>query len=114
MFHMHFAFCNVPAAMLRMSGSIQKSTEVMAAMQNLIKLPEIQANMMDLSREMSKAGLIEEMMEDTFESLEDDDLEEQADKEVEKVLWEVTNGVLLFIILIVFMTWLLIYSMQVN
>ena len=95
---MHYfanSYCNVSTAMMRMSGSIQKSTEVMAAMQNLIKLPEIQANMMDLSREMSKAGLIEEMMEDTFESLEDDDLEEQADKEVEKVLWEVTNGTLL-------------------
>ena len=39
-----------------------------------------------------QAGLIEEMMEDTFESLEDDDLEEQADQEVEKILWEVTSG----------------------
>jgi charged multivesicular body protein 3 len=36
--------------------------------------------------------LIEEMMDDTFESLEDDDLEEQADQEVEKILWEVTSG----------------------
>ncbi len=80
-------------AMLRMTGSIQKSTEVMAAMRNLIKLPEIQSSMMDLSREMAKAGLMEEMMEDTFESLEDDDLEEEADKEVDKILWEVTNGV---------------------
>ncbi|XP_064382768.1 charged multivesicular body protein 3-like [Halichondria panicea] len=79
-------------SMLRMSGSIQKSTEVMAAMRNLIKLPEIQATMMELSREMSKAGLMEEMMEDTFEGLEDDDLEEEADKEVDKILWEVTNG----------------------
>lgn len=32
------------------------------------------------------------MLEDTFEGLEDDDLEELADKEVEKVLFEVTNG----------------------
>ena len=36
--------------------------------------------------------MIEEMMEDTFEGLEDDDLEEQADQEVEKILWEVTSG----------------------
>lgn len=79
-------------AMMRMSGSIQKSTDVMKAMQGLIKLPEIQASMMDLSREMAKAGLIEEMMEDTFEGLEDDDLDEQADKEVDKVLFEITDG----------------------
>ena len=32
------------------------------------------------------------MMEDTFEGLEDDDLEELADTEVEKILWEVTSG----------------------
>lgn len=31
-------------------------------------------------------------MEDTFESLEDDDLDELADKEVDKILFEVTNG----------------------
>lgn len=39
-----------------------------------------------------QAGLIEEMMDDTFESLEDDDLEEEADKEVDKILFEITNG----------------------
>ena len=31
-------------------------------------------------------------MQDTFEGLEDDDLEEEADKEVDKVLFEITNG----------------------
>jgi hypothetical protein len=35
------------------------------------------------------------MMDDTFEGLEDDDLEEEADKEVDKILFEVTNGMLL-------------------
>ncbi len=39
-----------------------------------------------------QAGLLEEMMEDTFEGLEDDDVEEAADAEVEKILWEVTSG----------------------
>ena len=39
-----------------------------------------------------QAGLIEEMMADTFEGLEDDDLDELADTEVEKILFEVTNG----------------------
>lgn len=32
------------------------------------------------------------MVEDTFESMEDDDLEEAADEEVEKILFEVTAG----------------------
>lgn len=32
------------------------------------------------------------MLEDTFEGLEDDDMEEAADEEVEKILFEVTEG----------------------
>ena len=35
---------------------------------------------------------MEEMLDDAFEGLEDDDIEEAADAEVEKVLWEVTSG----------------------
>ncbi len=41
---------------MRMSGSIAKSTDVMKAMQGLIRIPEIQGAMMDLSREMSKVN----------------------------------------------------------
>lgn len=41
----------------------------------------------------SQAGIIEEMMEDTFEGMEDDDLEEAAQEEVDKILFEVTKGV---------------------
>ena len=35
---------------------------------------------------------MEEMMQDTFEGLEDDDVEDLADVEVEKVLFELTQG----------------------
>lgn len=80
-------------AMVRMSNSFEKSTEVMKSMQQLIKLPEIQANMMEMSKEMMKAGIIEEMMDDAFESVNDDeDLEEEAEEEVDKVLFELTAG----------------------
>ena len=41
---------------------------------------------------VSQAGIIEEMIEDSFESLEEDDLEEAAQEEVDKILWEVTSG----------------------
>jgi charged multivesicular body protein 3 len=77
-----------------MAGAISKSTDVMKAMQDLVKLPEIRQSMFELSREMSKAGLIEEMMEDTLEGLEDDDVEDLADEEVEKVLLEITQGII--------------------
>lgn len=80
-------------ATLRVAGSLSKSTEVMAAMQRLVRLPEIGAVMQEMSKEMMKAGIIEEMMEDTFESMEDtEEMEEAAQAEVDKVLWELTEG----------------------
>lgn len=83
------------AAMLRVSGAMEKSSEVMKAMQALIKIPEIQQTMQEMSKEMMKAGLIEEMMEDTFESLEDqEELDEAAQEEIDKVLQDITAGVL--------------------
>lgn len=48
-------FC-VFLAVLRVAGAMQKSTEVMKAMQNLVKIPEIQATMRELSKEMMKVS----------------------------------------------------------
>ncbi|XP_050537265.1 charged multivesicular body protein 3 [Daktulosphaira vitifoliae] len=83
-------------SVLRMAGSLQKSTEVMQTMHSLIKVPEVAATMRDLSKEMMKAGIIEEMLDDTMESVMDDpeDMEEEAQSEIDKVLWEITAGAL--------------------
>ena len=40
--------------MLRMSGALAKSTDVMKTMGSLIRIPEIQATMRELSKEMTK------------------------------------------------------------
>ncbi|XP_055344357.1 charged multivesicular body protein 3-like isoform X1 [Paramacrobiotus metropolitanus] len=141
---------------LKVSGSLAKSTEVMQAMQSLVKMPEFNRIMQDMAREMTKnskngaavwrelnrmlnrskpnvvvdfepnelnkhfaqmgehgsphppaavpaasesplfafeqAGIIEEMMEDAMDVLDEDDIETAADAEVEKVLWELTEG----------------------
>uniref|UniRef100_A0A4W2CCL8 Ring finger protein 103 n=1 Tax=Bos indicus x Bos taurus TaxID=30522 RepID=A0A4W2CCL8_BOBOX len=83
------------AAVLRVAGSLQKSTEVMKAMQSLVKIPEIQATMRELSKEMMKAGIIEEMLEDTFESMDDqEEMEEAAEMEIDRILFEITAGAL--------------------
>ena len=80
-------------ATIKVAGAMSKSAEVMKTMQQLVKLPEIQKTMMEMSREMMKAGVIEEMMEDTMESItEADDMEEEADAEIDKVLFELTAG----------------------
>jgi charged multivesicular body protein 3 len=72
--------------------------QVMKAMNSLVKLPQISQAMMDMSREMMKAGIISEMMEEVMQLIlvyvRDDELEEEADEEVEKVMHELTDGLL--------------------
>jgi len=76
-------------AMVRMSKTMQKSTQIMGAMNNLVKMPQLQKVMMAMSKEMAKSGLIEEMMDDVFE---DADVDEEADEEIDKVVEELTMG----------------------
>lgn len=72
--------------MLKTTGALQKSTQVMQSVQALVKIPEVAATMRELSKEMMKAGILEEMVNDTFESLEDqEELEEAADEEIDNV-----------------------------
>lgn len=78
---------------MKMAGCMKTSTEVMKSMQNLIKLPELQKVAQDLSKEMMRAGIIDEMINDSLDNvLDDDDTDELADEEVEKVLLEITQG----------------------
>jgi len=74
-------------ATIRVAGSVSKSTEVMQAMQSLIRVPEIAATMREMSKEMMKAGIIEEMLDETMDSIEDsEDMEDEADEELDKVI----------------------------
>jgi len=79
-------------AMSKVTGSLQKSTEIMKLSNNLIKLPQVAQTMREMSMEMTKAGVMEEMMDDTLEEEADEEVEEAADAEVEKVLFEITDG----------------------
>lgn len=60
--------------------------QVMKTVNDLIRVPELNQTMQSMSREMMKAGLIEEtmgeMMDDMFDT---DEIEEDADAEVDKV-----------------------------
>lgn len=44
------------ASQLKVAGSLSQSAEVMKSMQQLIKLPELQKTMMDMSKEMMKVS----------------------------------------------------------
>lgn len=62
----------------------------MQAMQTLVRLPEIAHTMQEMSKEMMKAGIIEEMLDETMSSVEDEEeMEEAAQGEVDKV-WMTT------------------------
>ena len=39
-----------------------------------------------------QAGIIDEMMEDMLEAEEDEEIEQEADAEVDKILFDLTNG----------------------
>lgn len=79
-------------AMAKVAGSLRKSTEIMKLSNTLVKVPQLSQTMRDLSVEMTKAGVLEEMLETTLEMDEDDELEEEAEAEVDKILFDVTNG----------------------
>lgn len=81
-------------ATLKVTGALQTSTVVMQSMQSLVRLPEIQKTMHELSREMMKAGILEEMIEDTMEGLEGEEEEDAAQEEIDKILLELTAGAL--------------------
>lgn len=58
----------------------------MQAMQALLRLPEIAQTMQELSKEMMKAGIIEEMLDETMSGIEDEEeMEEAAQSEIDKV-----------------------------
>ncbi|KAF2255769.1 hypothetical protein BU26DRAFT_444107 [Trematosphaeria pertusa] len=74
----------------KIEGSIRASTGIMKDVNSLVRLPELTGTMRELSSELMKAGIIEEMVEDTLpdnELLEGE--EDEAEEEVEKVLSEI-------------------------
>ena len=80
-------------ATLKVSGALEQSADVMKSMSALVKIPETQKVMMELSKEMMKAGILEEMLDDTMEGLnESEDLEEAAQEEIDKIILELTTG----------------------
>ncbi|KAJ3298452.1 Charged multivesicular body protein 3 [Rhizoclosmatium sp. JEL0117] len=81
-------------AVAKVAGSLKQSTDIMKIVNNLIKLPEIHNTMQEMSKEMMKAGIIGEMMEDAIDTLDEEGIEEEADKEVENILFDLTDGLL--------------------
>lgn len=77
----------------KIQGSLKKSTGIMKDVNTLVRMPELNNTMRQLSTELVRAGIIEEIVDDALpnDELLDDELEE-ADAEVDKVLQEVLQG----------------------
>lgn len=76
--------------MRKIEGSIRASTGIMKDVNSLVRLPELTGTMRELSQELVKAGIIEEMVGDSLpdnELLEGED--EEAETEVDKILSEI-------------------------
>ncbi|CAI6246957.1 unnamed protein product [Periconia digitata] len=74
----------------KIEGSIRASTGIMKDVNSLVRLPELTGTMRDLSSELMKAGIIEEMVDETLpdnEMLEGED--DEAEEEVDKILSEI-------------------------
>ncbi|PAN13913.1 hypothetical protein PAHAL_2G371800 [Panicum hallii] len=79
-------------ATARTVGHLSKSAEVMKIVNNLMKAPELAATMQEFSKEMTKAGVMEEMVNDAVDSaLDSEDMEEEIEEEVDKVLASVAG-----------------------
>ncbi|KAI9834114.1 MAG: Vacuolar protein-sorting-associated protein 24 [Phylliscum demangeonii] len=80
----------------KIEGSIRASTGIMKDVNALVRLPQLTDTMRELGQELVKAGVIEDMVGDLLpdESLldADDDLELEADAEVDRILGEVLHG----------------------
>ncbi|KAI5863572.1 charged multivesicular body protein 3 [Durotheca rogersii] len=81
---------NEAFALQGIEGSIRVAVGVMRDVNLLIRVPQLAGTMQELSKELTKAGIIEEMV---GENLPDDSLaefeEETAEEEVDKVLREI-------------------------
>ncbi|KAL4452152.1 hypothetical protein ABPG75_007814 [Micractinium tetrahymenae] len=82
-------------AMTRVAGALTKSGEVMKLVNSLMRVPQLSRTMAEMSREMAKAGIIDEMMSDAMDSVMDgEDLEEETEEQVDKILLEVAGETL--------------------
>ncbi|KIE02594.1 charged multivesicular body protein 3, partial [Metarhizium majus ARSEF 297] len=78
---------NEAFAVRKIEGSIRSSVGIMKDLNRLIRLPEMAQTMQQLSTELMKAGIIEEMVEDILP--EDGEMLMEDEGEVDKVLGEI-------------------------
>lgn len=77
-------------SMNKLTNSLSKSTVVMKDVNALVHLGMVLQTMQELQKELMKAGIIDEMMDDMME-FEDDELEEESVDEINKIIEDLTS-----------------------
>lgn len=84
---------NEAFAMRKLEGSMKSSTGLMKEVNQLVHMPELMGTMTELSKELMKSGIIDEMVADTLDGLEEDQFLEdsEAEEEVEAILGDIVG-----------------------
>lgn len=74
--------------------ALRSTTETMQAMSNLMRVPEVRSTVLQLARDMERAGLVQGLVDDAVDSIADPDgtMEEEIASELEKIRQEVDMG----------------------
>lgn len=70
-------------------GVLKASSEMMATMNELIKVAEVRETMMGMSKEMAKAEFMQENVQEMFDDLEPEEAEEEQEAVVDAILNEI-------------------------
>lgn len=80
--------------MRMLSNQMADSAGLMREVNSLVKLPQLQGTMIELEKELMKAGIINEMVDDSMESVQqghDEEADEDIDSEVNKIVEQYTS-----------------------
>ncbi|KAI5957529.1 VPS24 [Candida theae] len=84
---------NEQYSMNKLTKSIHSSTSIMKDVNSLIHIGAVSQTMQELSKELTKAGIINEMMDDMvdLDYEEDEELESESQEEVNKIIANLTE-----------------------
>ncbi|QPG75606.1 hypothetical protein FOA43_002963 [Brettanomyces nanus] len=77
--------------LIKIKGSMQKSTAIMKDMNTLVKLPQMSRTVQQLSRELTKSGVIDEMVDDMIDENSYEEEDEDEEKEIDQILDQVLS-----------------------
>jgi len=79
------------SATQRVVSTVGQTAGLMQSLNSMMRAPEVRAVATAMSKEMTKAGIIEEMVEESFEAIDDPDMDELADGAVDQVMSEIMS-----------------------